>query len=170
MLHHRSINNTVKTESIILSILRSSHGLARWCGVTCEMLCMSSSWDPDPDPPRFISNFENPVTSQNVTVNHPIFMVDPDRGGCWPWTMITTRLLDTIFLLRYSTITDNNPSIHWPSIMLQVFTLINAVNTLIFLMFFITRGIYCTSVRPELEIIPTSRPIRTHYPITLKKQ
>ena len=24
----------------------------------------------------------------------PILMVDPDRGGCWPWTMITSRLLD----------------------------------------------------------------------------
>ena len=67
-------------------------------------------------------------------------MVDPDGGtGQWLWTIVASDLdggswswwlltIDydynktasyTIFLLRYSTIIDNNPSIHWPSIMLQ---------------------------------------------------
>ena len=67
-------------------------------------------------------------------------MVDPDGdsgqwlwtivasdldGGSWSWWLLT-MVYDynktawyIIFLLRYSTITDNNPSIHWPSVMLQ---------------------------------------------------
>ena len=67
-------------------------------------------------------------------------MMDPYGGtGQWLWTIVASDLdggssswwlltIDydcsrtawyTIFLLRYSTITDNNPSIHWPSVMLQ---------------------------------------------------
>ena len=67
-------------------------------------------------------------------------LVDPDGGsGQWLWTIVASDrdggswscwllTMDydynktawyTIFLLRYSTITDNNPSINLPSIMLQ---------------------------------------------------
>ena len=46
-------------------------------------------------------------------------------GGSWSWWLLTIdydynrTAWYAIFLLRYSTITDNNPSIHWPSVMLQ---------------------------------------------------
>ena len=62
-----------------------------------------------------------------------ILMVDPDGfSGQWLWTIVASDHVGgswdydynktasyIIFLLRYSTITDNNPSIHWPSVMLQ---------------------------------------------------
>ena len=67
-------------------------------------------------------------------------MMDPYGGtGQWLWTIVASDLdggswswwklnIDydcsrtpwyRVFLLRYSTITDNNPSIHWPSVILQ---------------------------------------------------
>ena len=77
-----------------------------------------------------------------------ILMVDHDRGGCWPWTMITTRLLDIQYVY-----TDTRPLltiIHHPLTFhyATVFILFIAANTHIFLMFSFTRGISCTSVRP----------------------
>ena len=43
-----------------------------------------------------------------------LIVMDPDLdGGSWSWTLITTRLL------RSSSITDINPSVLWPSVILQ---------------------------------------------------
>ena len=48
----------------------------------------------------------------------------------------------------------------------KLFLLINAVNTLIFLMFSVTRGIYCTSVRPGRGIPHMWLSLR--FPLSLK--
>ena len=75
-------------------------------------------------------------------------------GGSWSWWQLTIDYdysrtpWYTVFLRRYSTITDNNPSIHWPSVILQNVHPINAAKTLILIMFSFTLDIYCTSVHP----------------------
>ena len=83
-------------------------------------------------------------------------MVDPNGGsGQWLWTIVASNLD-----LRYSTITDNNPSIH--------VTLINAAKTFILMMFSFTLDIYCTSVRPGRGIPHmwlSLRFLRSFYPV-----
>ena len=75
-------------------------------------------------------------------------------GGSWSWWQLTIDYDYSrtpwyiVFILRYSTITVNNPSIHWPSVILQNVHPINAAKTLILMMFSFTLDIYCTSVRP----------------------
>ena len=54
-------------------------------------------------------------------------------------------VINTICRIRYSNISDKSFTFHYVK---KLFILIRAVNTLIFLMFSVTRGIYCTSVRP----------------------
>ena len=50
-------------------------------------------------------------------------IVASDIDGSWSWWLLTIdydcsrTAWYIIFLLRYSTITNNNPSIHWPSVM-----------------------------------------------------
>ena len=43
---------------------------------------------------------------------HPIVMADPGRGGCWPWTMITTRHYNnyTWHLLHFCPSWERDPS------------------------------------------------------------
>ena len=76
-----------------------------------------------------------------------IVRVDPDRGGNWSWTMITTRLLDIQYVYSDTppllTIT---PQFIYFTLFYNQFLLINVVNTVY--VFSVTSGIYCTSVRP----------------------
>ena len=110
------------------------------------LYCISkqSSWNHHPDlrsstmiydqlPPRSPDSGGGPRSMWQL-------MVDPDGGsGQWLWTIVASDLdggswswwlltLDynnnktawyIVFLLRYSIITDNNLSTHWPSVMLQ---------------------------------------------------
>ena len=101
---------------------------------------------------------------------HPIVMVDPDCGGIWPGTMISTRLLD----IQYFS-SDTRPlltiihQLFYLPLCYKLFILINAANTLIFLMFSITRGIYCTSVRPGRGIPHMWLSLRLYVIFTLFK-
>ena len=82
-------------------------------------------------------------------------------GGSWSWWLLTIDYdynrtpWYIVFLLRYSTITDNNWLIDWIirqfidlQLFFKMFTPINAAKTLILMMFSFTLDIYCTSVRP----------------------
>ena len=129
------------------------------------------------------------IMAYPVSCWHLIVVVDQDRGGsgswlwtmmasnrdggCWSWTMITTRLLHIQYFSSdiRPLLTIIHQLIYLP-LFYKLFILTNAVNTLIFLMFSVTRGIYCTSVCPgrriphmwlSLRFLPSFYPVKRFF-------
>ena len=102
--------------------------------------------------------------------------VDNDCGRWWILIVDYDHIRTAwyiIFLLRSSSITDINPSVLWPSVILQSVYSIKAVNTLISLMSSVTRDIYSLvsvlgdgSSHVSLRFLPSS-PVQGFSSLTL---